>query len=206
MEHAPRTHPSLTARGRSWLKLPAGGAVTAHLDGDEGAAALLPIVYEELRALAARYLRAERRGGSLQPTDLVHEAYLRLQANQRIDWKGRTHFFAMAATQMRRVLVDHARAASAEKRGGRPTRISLSDDMAVTPERSVEFLALDQALQRLSERHERQGRVAEMRLFAGLEVKEMALHLGVSERTVKEDWRVARAWLLKEIAEGGPLA
>ena len=176
--------------------------MTAHLDGEQGAAVLLPIVYEELRSLAARYLRAERRGGSLQATDLVHEAYLRLQKCEGIDWKGRTHFFAMAATQMRRVLVDHARAAAADKRGGRPTRISLADDLAATPERSVEFLALDQALARLSERHERQGRVAEMRLFSGLEVKEMAAHLGVSERTVKEDWRVARAWILKEISPG----
>lgn len=178
--------------------------MTSHLDGEEGAAAqLLPIVYQELRALAARYLRAERSGVSLQPTDLVHEAYPRLVKQDAMDWKGRTHFFAMAATQMRRVLVEHARAAGAEKRGGRPTRITLTEELAVIPERSVEFLALDEALTRLADRNERQSRVAEMRLFAGPEVKEVALHLDVSERTVKEDGRVARAWLFKEIWEGG---
>ena len=180
--------------------------LTAHVQGDEGAAArLLPLVYEELRALAARYLRGERAGHSLQPTDLVHEAYLRLIELDRMDWQGKAHFFAMAATQMRRVLVDHARAADAAKRGGRPARITLSDDLATTEQRSVDFLVLDDALSRLGHRHERQGRVAEMRLFAGLEVKEVALYLRVSERTVKEDWRVARAWLLKEIGDGrGP--
>jgi len=181
-------------------------ALTAHVQGDEGAAAqLLPLVYQELRALAARYLRGERAGLSLQPTDLVHEAYLRLIELERMDWKGRAHFFAMAATQMRRVLVDHARAADAAKRGGRPTRVTLSDDLATTQQRSVDFMVLDDALSRLGDRNERQGRVAEMRLFAGLEVKEVALYLRVSERTVKEDWRVARAWLLKEIGDGrGP--
>ena len=177
--------------------------LTAHADGDErAAAALLPLVYGELRALAARYLRDERPGNSLQPTDVVHEAYLRLIEQDRMDWKGTTHFFAMAATQMRRVLVDHARAAAAAKRGGRPTRITLTEDLARAPERSVEFLALDEALTRLALRNERQGRVAEMRLFAGLLVKETAFYLGVSERTVKEDWRVARAWLMKELSAG----
>jgi RNA polymerase sigma-70 factor (ECF subfamily) len=179
-------------------------ALAAHVEGEEGAAArLLPIVYEELRALAARYLRGERAGISLQPTDLVHEAYLRLVKQDAVDWKGRTHFFAMAATQMRRVLVEHARAAAAVKRGGRPVRITLTEDLVATRDRSVEFLALDSALARLMQRNERQGQVAEMRLFAGLQVKEVAFRLGVSERTVKEDWRVARAWLLKEISEGG---
>ena len=177
--------------------------LTAQVNGDQGAAGrLLPLVYQELRALAARYLRGERAGVSLQPTDLVHEAYLRLIELERMDWQGRAHFFAMAATQMRRVLVDHARAADAAKRGGRPARVTLSDDLATTHQRSVDFLVLDQALTRLGSRNERQGRVAEMRLFAGLEVKEVALYLRVSERTVKEDWRVARAWLLKEIGDG----
>lgn len=178
--------------------------LTAHVNGDAGAAArLLPLVYQELRALAARYLRGERAGFSLQPTDLVHEAYLRLIELDRIDWQGRAHFFAMAATQMRRVLVDHARAAEAAKRGGRQVRVTLNEDLATAHHPSVDFLVLDEALSRLGSRHERQGQVAEMRLFAGLEVKEVALYLHVSERTVKEDWRVARAWLLKEISAGG---
>lgn len=167
--------------------------------GDRNAAdRLLPLIYDDLRSLAASYLKAERPGHTLRPTDLVHEGYLRLIDQDRIDWQGKTHFFAMAATQMRRILVDHARAAAAKKRGQRPTRVTLDETLAATAEISVEFLAIDQALTRLHERHERQGRVAEMRLFAGMLVREIAVCLGISERTVREDWRVARAWLRKE--------
>lgn len=181
--------------------------LTAHVHGDEGAAArLLPLVYQELRALAASYLRGERAGISLQPTDLVHEAYLKLIELDRMDWQGRAHFFAMAATQMRRVLVDHARAANAAKRGGRAARVTLTEDLATPQQRSVDFLVLDDALTRLGNTNQRQCRVAEMRLFGGLEVKEVALYLRVSERTVKEDWRFARAWLLKEIGDGSARA
>lgn len=167
------------------------------------AARLLPLVYGELRALAARYLREERPGHTLQPTALVHEAYLRLIEHDRIDWKGKTHFFAMAAIQMRRILVDHARARATEKRGGRAPRVTLDERLTRTPEASLDLLALDEALTRLAARHERQGRVAELRLFAGMLVGETALYLGVSERTVKDDWRVARAWLLKELSDQG---
>jgi RNA polymerase sigma factor (TIGR02999 family) len=138
----------------------------------------------------------------LQATALVHEAYLRLIENDRIDWQGKTHFKAMAATQMRRILVDHARARSAKKRGGgRP--ITLTETLLSTAKPSVDLLALDQALERLSSRSSRQGRVAELKLFAGLLTHEIALSLKVSERTVKEDWRVARAWLMKELSGDG---
>jgi RNA polymerase sigma factor (TIGR02999 family) len=167
---------------------------------DRAADELLPLVYDELRALAARYLRRERAGSTLQPTALVHEAYLRLIENDRIDWQGKTHFLAMAATQMRRILVDHARARDAQKRGGRGRRITLTESLSRTPDASVELLALDEALSRLGARSPRQGRVAELTLFAGLLSREIALAVGVSERTVKEDWRVARSWLMKELA------
>jgi len=173
----------------------------AHAKG-EGKAAdrLLPLVYRDLRALAASYLKKERPGHSLQPTELVHEAYLQLVDQDRIDWRGKTHFFAMAATQMRRVLVEHARASATQKRGQWPTRVTLDDTIAPAAELSIEFLAIDEALTRLGVRHERQGRIAEMRLFAGMLMKEIAAYLGVSERTVRNDWRVARAWLRKEVS------
>ncbi len=187
--------------GSSESRARAMRALAAHSNGDEHAAAdLLPLVYDELRALAARYLRAERPGSTLQPTALVHEAYLRLIQGEQVDLKGKTHFFALAALQMRRILVDRARAAATRKRGGGVRRITLSDEVANGPGLSVELLALDEALTRLSRRNRRQAQVAELRLFAGMLVEETALHLGVSERTVKADWRVARAWLLKEMS------
>ena len=166
---------------------------------EQDAAALIPLVYDELRALARRYLAQERENLTLQPTALVHEAYLRLIGIDRISWQGKLHFFAMAATQMRRVLIEHARAASAKKRGGRPRRITLADDNALTQQRSLELLALDEALEKLKRRSPRQASVAEMRLFAGMTAAETARVIGVSERTVKQDWRVARAWLTREL-------
>jgi RNA polymerase sigma factor (TIGR02999 family) len=169
------------------------------IDEPRAADRLLPLVYGELRALAAHYLRSERAGATWQPTALVHEAYLRLIDNERIDWKGKTHFMAMAATQMRRILVDHARARGAKKRGGRPRPVTLTETLLTTEKPSIELLALDEALERLAARSPRQSRVAELKLFAGLLVTEIAFSLGVSERTVKEDWRVARAWLMKEL-------
>jgi RNA polymerase sigma factor (TIGR02999 family) len=170
------------------------------LDGPRAADRLLPLVYDQLRALAASYLRAERPDITLQPTALVHEAYLRLIANDRIDWKGKTHFLAMAATQMRRILVDHARARDAHKRGGGQRTITLDEEVLAGVKPSVSLLALDEALLRLAARSGRQARVAELKIFGGLQTREIALSVGVSERTVKEDWRVARAWLMKELA------
>lgn len=166
------------------------------------AAGLLPLVYEELRALAASYLRRERHGGTLQPTALVHEAYLRLAGSDRVALQGKTHFFALAAIQMRRILVERARAAASVKRGGGLRRVTLTEEMTLSTDGSIELLALDEALTRLARRNERQGRISEMRLFAGMPAGEIAFHLGISERTAREDWRVARAWLLKELAPG----
>jgi RNA polymerase sigma factor (TIGR02999 family) len=167
--------------------------------GGDDVAELVSSLYDELRALARRYLSGERPDHTLQPTALVHEAYLRMVGHADVDWKGKTHFLAVAATQMRRILVDHARKVAAGKRGGPLRRVTLLDSLACTPNLSVEFLDLDDALTRLAKEHPRQASVAELRLFSGMLVKETAYRLGVSERTVKCDWRFARAWLLKEI-------
>lgn len=155
-------------------------------------------VYDELRALASRYLRHETPVHILQTTALVHEAYLRLARLRGIKWQGKTHFLAVAARQMRRVLVDHARAETAAKRGHRPFRVTL-DETIPDPAGTVEFLDVHEALQDLGHRHERQERVAELRLFSGLTFPEMAVALGCSERTVREDWTVARAWLSRRL-------
>jgi RNA polymerase sigma factor (TIGR02999 family) len=160
---------------------------------------ILPVVYAQLRRLAGHYLGANRAGASLTPTDLVHEAYLRLADADHIDWRGKTHFLAVAATQMRRLLVDRARRAAAAKRGGRPTRVTLRGHHGAASSRAVEVLALDRALVRLAERSVRQARGAELRLFAGTSTGETADILGVSERTVKQDWKLTRAWLAKEL-------
>jgi RNA polymerase sigma-70 factor (ECF subfamily) len=175
-------------------------ALLAHVGGDETAAArLLPLVYDKLRHLAAGYLRRERVDHTLQPTALVHEAYLRLIDSSRIDWQGKTHFLAVAATQMRRVLADHARARHARKRaGGR--KMTLKSDLAIQDEAPVDMLALDEALERLARNSPRQSRVVELRFFGGLSVEETAQVLDVSPSTVKGDWRVAKAWLARELS------
>ena len=164
------------------------------------AAKLAPEVYGELRDLAGRYLQREGGYHTLQPTALVHEAYIRMVGINRIDWSGKTHFFAVAARQMRRILVEHARAAVAQKRGGKQQRVTLHDSDALTQERSLDLLALEEALDHLAERSPRQARVAEMRLFAGMSARESGLALQVSERTAREDWRVARAWLSRQLS------
>jgi RNA polymerase sigma factor (TIGR02999 family) len=160
---------------------------------------LFPEIYAELRALARRYLRAERHH-TVQPTALVHEAYVRLARLERVSWKGRTHVFAAAASEMRRALVEHARAALRKKRGGRPWRITLSEEVAPSREPGVELLALDEALERLARRSRRRARTAELRLFAGMTSREIATVLGVSEDTATDDWKVARAWLMRWLA------
>ncbi|HKQ60222.1 MAG TPA: ECF-type sigma factor [Candidatus Polarisedimenticolaceae bacterium] len=168
-----------------------------------GAARLLPLVYGNLRALACRYLQAEGYH-TLQPTALVHEAYLRLARREEIDWQGQTHFLAVAATEMRRILVDHARSSGAAKRGGEATRIPLSERSAIAEEPQVRVLALEEALGRLAARSPRQARVVEMRVFAGMLAREIGEVLGVSVRTVNGDWRVARAWLARELRSERP--
>jgi RNA polymerase sigma factor (TIGR02999 family) len=160
---------------------------------------LLPLVYDELRRLAGRCLRNEGADHLLQPTALVHEAYVRLAGAQGIDWQGKTHLLAVAATEMRRILVEQARSAGAAKRGSRPRRISLDEGLLTTSGRIEELLSLDESLRRLADMSPRQARVAEMRLFAGMLVQEIAGAMGVSERTVKADWQVARAWLARDL-------
>jgi RNA polymerase sigma-70 factor, ECF subfamily len=174
----------------------------AHLsDGDEAAAAkLMPLVYDELRSLAARHLRSERPNHTLQPTALVHEAYLKLIDQTRVDWQGRTHFFAVGAKIIRRILVDHARQHKRFKRGGGAARVTLDDAVALAPQREEQILALDEAMEKLAKLDARQAQVVEMRFFGGLSVKEVAAQLGVSTRTVEGDWTMARAWLLRELS------
>lgn len=173
----------------------------AHLkDGDEAAASkLMPLVYDELRALAARHLRSERVNHTLQPTALVHEAYLKLIDQTRVNWQGRTHFFAVGAQIIRRILVDHARQRKRRKRGGGAARVTLDDAVALAPQRDEEILALDEALEKLAKLDARQAQVVELRFFGGLSVKEVAEQLKVSTRTVEGDWTMARAWLLREL-------
>ncbi len=176
-------------------------------DGDRAAAGdLLPLVYEELRGLADAYLRQERAGHTLQPTALVHEAYLRLIDQTRVRWQDRTHFFAVAATSMRRILINHARDRNRQKRGGGAKRVDLSDLSEGREMSDATLLDLDESLNRLESLDKRKARVVELRFFAGLTVPQTADLLGSSPATVKRDWEFARAWLLSELvsdAEGG---
>lgn len=170
-------------------------------DGDERALdRLTPLVYEELRQQAARYLRRERPGHTLQTTALINEAYLRLIDARDVRWQSRAHFFGIAANLMRRILVDHARRRDAGKRGGAQLRLTLDESLAVAKDSDVDLLAIDEALNRLAIIDAKQARVVELRFFSGLSVEETAAALGVSPKTVKRDWSVARAWLRREIA------
>lgn len=169
-------------------------------DGDQQALdKLTPLVYEELRQQAARYLRKERPGHSLQATALINEAYLRLIDVKDVQWQNRAHFFAIAANLMRRILVDHARRRDAEKRGGSQVLLTLDDAFAAAEQPDVDLLAIDEALNKLAMIDAQQARVVELRFFSGLTVEETAAALGVSPKTVKRDWSVARAWLRREI-------
>jgi RNA polymerase sigma factor (TIGR02999 family) len=162
---------------------------------------LLPIVYQELRRLAHRHMRGERKGHTLQTTALVNEVYLRLVGVDALRGRDRVHFFAMAATLMRRVLVDYARRRGREKRGGGVSVTSL-DENAIVPREGVDVVALDAALERLAAVDPQQSRVVELRFFAGLSVEETADTLGVSPATVKRDWATAKLWLYRELTGG----
>ena len=172
--------------------------------GDTAAAEkLMPVVYDELHRLAAGYLRHERPGHTLQPTALIHEAYLRLVDQTRAGDADRTHFVGLAARAMRQVLVDHARQHGSEKRGRGLRKLSLDEAMALAAPPDADLLALTDALQRLAELDERKGRLVELRFFGGLTVPESAQVLGVSQTTAEDDWRVARAWLRRELDKDG---
>lgn len=178
--------------------------LAAHAGGDRGALdKCVPFIYDELRRIAARQLRAERESHTLQPTALVNEAYLRLVDQSRVDWQSRTHFLCVAATAMRRVLVDHARRHGRVKRGGRFQQVTLSDIAADAAPFDIDLIDLHDALERLAASDERQCRIVEMRCFGGLTVPEIAKALDLSERTVVREWTHAKAWLRVEI-EGGP--
>jgi len=160
---------------------------------------LIPLVYDELRRLAAHYMKQERSSHTLQATALVHEAYLRLFQQREMNWQNRAHFYAVAASLMRRILIDYARERLAKKRGGSQVKVSLDDALVVSPHPSAQLVDLDEALQRLAARDARQSRIVELRFFGGLTEEEAAEVVGVSVRTVKRDWRVAKAWLYQEV-------
>ena len=161
---------------------------------------LMPIVYEELRRQASRYLRREQVGHTLQTTALIHEAYVRLVDQRNMQWQNRAHFFAIAAQLMRRILVDHARTKKRVKRGGSDIRVSLADADVAAKDQDLDVVALDEALQRLSHIDEQQSRVVELRFFSGLTVEETAAVMGISPATVKRDWSMAKAWLHRELS------
>ena len=162
--------------------------------------ALTPLVYAELRRLAQSYLRSEAPGHTLQPTALVHEAFLRMVGRGAPDCENRSQFYGIAARLMRQILIDYARNRQALKRGGPNVPLSLDEDLVVSPERETGLVALDDALERLAEFDPRKSQVVELRFFGGLSVEETAEVLRVSEKTVKRDWQFAKAWLLHELS------
>lgn len=162
---------------------------------------LMPLVYRELRKLARQYLKRERDGHTLQTTDLVHEAYLKLVDQRRVQWQNRTHFFGVAAELMRRILVDHARRHKRAKRGGGLPLLSLSQANMVSRQPTVDVIALDEALTRLAQVDERKARIVELRFFGGLEVDEVAEFLKISTPTVMREWKMAKAWLHRELSD-----
>ncbi len=165
-------------------------------EGNEQAASrLIPLVYNELRRLAGGYMRRERTDHTLQATALVHEAYLKLVEQRNVNWQGRTHFFAIAAQVMRRFLIDHARGHLREKRGAGERPIPLDEALVFAPEQSLELVKLDESLERLAQLDARQSKIVELRFFGGLTVEQTAEVLGISPKTVKRDWSVAKAWL-----------
>jgi RNA polymerase sigma factor (TIGR02999 family) len=183
--------------------------------GDEAAlASLMPLVYEELRSLARHHLSRERGSHTLQRTALVHEAFLRMVDQTRVDWQSRSQFLAVASQMMRRVLVDHARRRTAGKRGGGAARVDLdavlaSEDgdaagVSTTPESDIDFEAVHQALERLEALDPEQGKLVELRFFGGLNIQEAAEVMGFSPATAKREWAVARAWLQRELTAGMP--
>jgi RNA polymerase sigma factor (TIGR02999 family) len=161
---------------------------------------LMPLVYDELRRQAARFLQKERGNHTLQATALIHEAYLKLIEQREVKWQNRAHFFAIASTAMRRILVDHARERKREKRGGIAENLPLDEALQISAnEKSVDLIALDEALNRLAKLDKRQAKVVELRYFSGLSIDETAEILKISNATVRLDWNLAKAWLKQEI-------
>lgn len=172
----------------------------ANTDPDPKALArLLPLVYDELRALADRYLQQERANHTLQATALVHEAYMRMAEQKQVQWHNRSHFFAVAARFMRRILVNHAKRRNRSKRGGKLLKLSFEEDLVVSPEPSADLVAIDEALTRLAAVDSQKARIVELRYFAGLTIAEVSEVLEISQATVKRHWDFAKAWLLREV-------
>ncbi len=163
---------------------------------------IVPAVYAELRRIAHLYMRRQRAGNSLQTTALVNEAYLRLVDSDKVNWHDRNHFFAICSQLMRRILVDRARRRSSQKRGGDRLQITLAEEIAVLDQKQADVVALDEALRRLAEMSPRQSQIVELRYFGGLTEDQVADALGISSRTVRRDWNVARAWLFRELERG----
>lgn len=161
---------------------------------------LMPLIYDELRRIAQAYLRRERAGHTLQPTALVHEAFLRLIDQSQVNWQNRAHFFGIAARLMRQILANHAEARQAAKRGGQAERISLNDVKLVSVEQEVDLVALDEAMKRLEAIDPPQCRIVELRYFSGLTIEEIAEVMNISPATVKREWSTARAWLRRELS------
>ncbi len=179
----------ITAMLREW----SGGSHDALND-------LLPLVYDELHRQAAHYLRREREDHTLQPTALINEAYLKLIDQREVDWKNRTHFFALAAQAMRRILVDYARTRHRDKRGGSGEKLPLEEALIVASnENNIDLMALDEALKRLEAKDKQQTRIVELRYFSGLSLEETAEVLGISRTTAARDWAMAKAWLHREL-------
>lgn len=188
MNQSPRAQTEVTRMLANWR------------EGDrEAPAHLVELVYEELRAIAGQYLQRERAGHTLQATALVHEAYVRLVDQTTATWQNRAHFMGVAAQVMRRVLVDHARKHRAEKRGGTQETLVLDETADIAPQQSVDLLALDDALGDLAALDSRQSQIVELRFFGGLTNDEIAEMLDLSTRTIKREWRLAKAWLRREI-------
>lgn len=178
--------------------------LAAWSEGDSAAVdALTPLVHEELRRLAKRYMAGERPGHLLQPTALVNELWVRLLGGRSVEWRNRAHFFSLAAGMLRRILVDFARAQGRKKRGGRALQVPLSEAGNAVPSRSADLVALDEALKALEVLAPRQARVVELRFFAGLSLEEAAEALEVSVGTVRRDWSLAEAWLYRELSRSG---
>lgn len=192
-----------------------GGGVTHHEDEATGITQLLvawsegrrdaldrlvPLLYEDLRRLAAGHMRHESPGHSLQPTALVHEAYVRLIDQRQVHWRNRAHFFGVAGGIMRRILVDHARSRRADKRGGAWDRVTLVEDQAAGGAQGIDLLALHESLERLAAFDPRQERIVELRYFGGLTIEEAAEVVGISEATVVRDWTIAKAWLRADLS------
>jgi RNA polymerase sigma factor (TIGR02999 family) len=163
---------------------------------------LMPVVYRELRRRAGAYLRRERQDHTLQPTALVHEAYMRLVGQERVAWQNRAHFFAIASQMMRRILVDYAREHEAAKRPGAGVKVMLDDRIGAAQPRACEFIALDQALVELTSIDPRQGQIVELRYFGGLSEQDVGEVLSISRATVTREWQTARAWLYRRITTG----